>query len=41
MRECGAIDVIVNVMKVHTNDPIVYKYGCSALGNITLNDGRN
>lgn len=38
MGECGAIDVIVKALKIHTSDPIVYKYGCCTLLNTTLNN---
>lgn len=34
--QCGAIDVILNAMKIHINDAGVCEQGCGALGNITL-----
>ena len=33
----GAIDVIVNAMKTHTNNADVCEHGCGALNNIAAN----
>ena len=35
--ECGAIEMILNVMKTNKTSTGVCKYGCGALCNITFN----
>lgn len=38
--ECGAIEVVVNVMKTHINNLGICSYGCVALGVITYGSGK-
>ena len=38
--KCGAIEVVVNVMKIHTDNASVCEYGCGALLIITDNNGK-
>lgn len=36
-EQCGAIDVILNVLKVHIDNAVICSAGCGALMNISLN----
>lgn len=38
--ERGAIDVILNTVRKHIDNPDVCKYGCGALLNIVLNNSK-
>ena len=38
--ECGAIEAIVNGMKVHANNVGICRAGCGALNNATFDNGK-
>ena len=38
--KCGAIEAVVSAMKTHLNNTSVCHYGCWALTNFTINNGK-